>query len=87
MGKFLDFVKGHYASQFSNKDDGKSLGQLLQEAEAYYSPMLPKNADADTRLESVEITESEIFDRNAALKPLPAPISSTLPQCFWGISS
>ena len=58
MGKLFDFFKGHYASQFSSKDDEKPLAQLLEEAEAYYAPMLPKKADADTRLDSVEVTNT-----------------------------
>ena len=52
---YAKFFVGNLLSQFGLADDAKPLEQLLLEAKQYYDPVLPRNADADTRLESVEV--------------------------------
>jgi len=52
---YFKFFIGNLSSQFTRQDDSKPLNQLLIEAKQYWDPVLPRNADADTRLESVAI--------------------------------
>ncbi len=52
--KSIQFLIGHWQSQFSNKDDSKPLQQLLQEAAQYYNLKIPGKADRDTLIDSCE---------------------------------
>lgn len=52
---YAKFFVGNLVSQFTRADDNKPLPQLLVEAKQYYDPVLPRKADADTRLDSVEV--------------------------------
>ncbi len=52
---YAKFFIGNLLSQFTRADDDKPLSQLLAEAKHYYDPVLPRKADADTRLDSVEV--------------------------------
>jgi hypothetical protein len=60
---YAKFFLGNLSSQFTNKDDSKPLDQLLSETKSYYAAVLPRNADADTRVESVKIEDASlVFD-------------------------
>ena len=52
---YAKFFVGNLLSQFTHADDNKPLSQLLIEAKQYYDPVLPRKADADTRLDTVEV--------------------------------
>jgi len=58
--KYARFFLGNLSAEFSTRDDGKPLDQLLREAKQYYDPLLPGNSDADTRLESVQVEGSRL---------------------------
>jgi hypothetical protein len=61
---YLKFFIGNLSSQFTRQDDYKSLEQLLIEAKQYWDPVLPRNADADTRLESVAVDGTHLVMNN-----------------------
>ena len=61
---YAKFFLGNLLSQFTTADDDKPLSQLLAEAKQYYDPVLPRNADADTRLDSVEVEGSRLIMNN-----------------------
>jgi hypothetical protein len=58
---YAKFFVGNLLSQFTHADDNKSLSQLLIEAKQYYDPVLPRKADADTRLDTVEVDECRLI--------------------------
>ncbi|NLD39258.1 MAG: hypothetical protein GX654_20575 [Desulfatiglans sp.] len=59
--KYARFFFGNITSQFGSADDTKPLDQLIKEAKEYFDPMLPRNADADTRLDSIEIDDRQLI--------------------------
>lgn len=61
---YARFFVGNLLSQFTSADDDKPLSQLLAEAKQYYDPVLPRKADADTRLDSVEVDGSRLIMNN-----------------------
>ncbi len=66
LATYVKFFLGNLSSQFTRKDDAKTLEQLLVEAKQYWDPVLPRKADADTRLDSVEISGNQ-FVMNSTL--------------------
>ena len=54
----LKFILGHWKSQFLSIDDGKSLEQLLSEAQEYYNLKVPSKVDDYTYMDSC------VFDNN-----------------------
>jgi hypothetical protein len=64
ISTYAKFFLDNLSSQFTTKDDSKPLPQLLTEAKGYYDPVLPRKADADTRVESVRVESSSLVFEN-----------------------
>ena len=64
IAAYAKFLIEGLLSQHTNKDDSKTLEELLSEAKQHYDLVLPRKADADTRVDSVQIQSKKIIFHN-----------------------
>ncbi len=64
IGSYAKFLIEGLLSQHTDKDDSKTLEELLTEAKQHYDLVLPRKADSDTRVDSVQIQRKTLIFHN-----------------------